>query len=410
MVNKPLTSLASGAALLALAGAAEAQTEVRVVVSHYSDATQEIFEGMAADFEAENPDIDIVVEDVAWGALQQRLTTDIAGGTAPDISIIGTRWLVDFVENGIVEPLDGYITDEFEDRFIDVFMEPSTIDGTVYGLPVAASARVMYYNKALLEEAGVDGPPETWDELKEAARKVDALGDDIVGFGLQGGGDTEVDAYYYYALWTHGGEIIEEDGTSGLDSEAAIAAASTYEELVEEGLTQDGVTSYNRQDIESMLKQGRVGMILSGPWLRGQLQDEAPDIDYGIAPIPRGTEQATYGVTDSIVIFSMSDVKDEAYRFLEEAAFSEKWRREFTLEEGFLPVFKSVAEDPHFADDPELKAFTDMLPFARFAPLIPNWQEMADTTKAALQRIYIGEAEPEEAMPEAAAQIDRILN
>lgn len=393
---------------LTIAGIAQAATEVRVIVSHYSDQTAPIFEAMAEEFEAANPDIDIIIEDVAWGALQQRLTTDIAGGTAPDISIIGTRWLVDFVENDIVEPLDSFMTDDVRGRFIETFMAPSTIDGQIYGLPVAASARAMYYNQDLLDQAGVD-VPTTWDELKVAAEGVSALGDDIYGFGLQGGGDTETDAYWYYSLWTHGGDIIV-DGKSGIGSEQAIEAATVYKDLVDSGLTQPGVTNYNRQDVESMLKQGKVGMILSGPWLRGQMKEEAPDVNYGIAPIPMGSDQATYGVTDSIVVFSSSDVKEEAWKFLSESAFTDKWRNEFTIKEGFLPVFKSVAEDPTFADDPQLKAFTDMLPYARFAPLVANWQEMADTTKSALQTIYLGEAEPGTAMPDAAAKIDQILN
>ncbi|MGI9420691.1 MAG: ABC transporter substrate-binding protein, partial [Geminicoccaceae bacterium] len=276
----------SGAAAIALgvglAGTASA-AEVRVIVSHYSDQTAPIFEAMAEEFEAANPDIDVTIENVAWGNLQQRLTTDIAGGTAPDISIIGTRWLVDYVENGVVEPLSGYMDDEFNGRFIETFMGPSTIDGEIYGLPVAASARAMYYNKSLLEEAGVAEPPATWDDLEAAAEKVSALGDDIHGFGLQGGGDTETDAYWYYSLWTHGGDIIDENGQSGIASDAAIAATNRYKSLIDAGLTQPGVTNYNRQDVESMLKQGKVGMILSGPWLRGQMKEEAPDIDYGIA-------------------------------------------------------------------------------------------------------------------------------
>lgn len=403
-----------GAAAVALgigmAFSAQAATEVKVIVSHYSDQTAPIFEAMAEEFEAANPDIDIVIEDVAWGALQQRLTTDIAAGTAPDISIIGTRWLVDFVENDIVEPLDQYMDDEFKGRFIETFMGPSTIDGQIYGLPVAASARAMYYNKSLLEQAGVGEPPATWDDLVAAAEKVSALGDDIYGFGLQGGGDTETDAYWYYSLWTHGGDIIDADGKSGIGSAEAVAAAERYKGLIDAGLTQPGVTNYNRQDVEGMLKQGKVGMILSGPWLRGQMKEEAPDVDYGIAGIPAGTAQATYGVTDSIVMFADSEVKDEAWKFLSEAAFTDKWRNEFTQKEGFLPVFNSVAADDHFASDPELKAFTDMLPYAKFAPLIANWQEVADTTKAALQQIYLGDAEVEPALKGAAEKIDGIIN
>jgi multiple sugar transport system substrate-binding protein len=392
-------------AVLSLAAGAAHAAEVRVVVAHYSDATQEIFRGMAADFMAANPDITVVIENVSWDNLQQRLTTDIAGGTAPDIAIIGTRWLVDYVANDIAEPLDACLTDEVKGRFIETFLEPSVIDGVTYGLPVAASARAMYYNIDLLAEVGHDAPPATWDELVEVATALRDAGH--YGFGLQGK-EIETDAYWYYALWSHGGDLFE-NGSSGIGSDAAIEAASLYKMMIDEGLTQPDPTGFNRQDIEALMKQGRVGMILSGPWLRGQMAEEAPDVNYGIASIPMGTEQATYGVTDSIMMFATSGVKDEACRFLTEAAFTDEWRREFTVREGFLPVFKSVAEDPAFADDPGLRAFTEMLPFARFAPLVTDWELMADTTSAALQNIYLGNADPETALKEAAARIDSLL-
>ena len=398
-------SLLAASAVMALAAGAASAAEVRVVVAHYSDATQEIFRGMAADFMEANPEITVVIENVSWDNLQQRLTTDIAGGTAPDIAIIGTRWLVDYVANDIAEPLDACLTDEVEGRFIETFLEPSVIDGVTYGLPVAASARAMYYNIDLLAEVGHEAPPATWDELVEVATALRDAGH--YGFGLQGK-EIETDAYWYYALWSHGGDLFE-NGSSGIGSDAAIQAASLYKMMIDEGLTQPDPTGFNRQDIEALMKQGRVGMILSGPWLRGQMAEEAPDVNYGIASIPMGTEQATYGVTDSIMMFASSGVKDEACRFLTEAAFTDEWRREFTVREGFLPVFKSVAEDPAFADDPGLRAFTEMLPFARFAPLVTDWELMADTTSAALQNIYLGNAEPETALKEAAARIDSLL-
>lgn len=384
-----------------------AQTEVRVVVAHYSDQTADIFEGMAAEFEQNHPDIDIQIEDVNWDTLFQKLTTDIAGGTPPDVAIIGTRWLVDFVEQGIAEPLGDYMSEDFKARFIDTFMEPSVLDGQTYGLPVAASARAMYYNRELLIDAGIEQPPATWADLTDAAAAVDALSDDVYGFGIQGK-EIETDAYWYYALWTHGGELIE-DGRSGIASEAAIEAANLYLSMIDDGLTQPGVTSYSREGLQDLFKQGRLGMILTGPWLRGQLQEEAPDLDYGVAEIPAGSTSVTYGVTDSIIMFADSDVKDEAWMFLEEAAFDPKWRREFTLKEGFLPVFKSVAEDPHFKEDAELKAFTSLLPNARFAPTIPNWEEIADITSRALQQIYLGQAEPEAALSAAAEEINQLL-
>ncbi len=394
-------------AILAATSSAFAATEVRVVVSEYSSQTGAIFEGMAKDFEAANPDIDIKIEVVNWDNLEQKLTTDIAGGTAPDISIIGTRWLAGYVKEGIAEPLDGYMTPEFKAKFIEAFMAPSVFDGKIMGLPVAASARAMYYNKTLFEKAGIAQPPATWDELKTDAAKIKALGGDVYGFGIQGK-EIETDAYWYYALWTHGGDLLV-DGKSGIASDAGVQAANLYKSFIDEGLTQPGVTNYSRENMQDLFKQGRIGILLTGPWLRGMMKTEAPNVSYGVAPIPEGTTKATYGVTDSIMMFSSSEVKDAAWKFLEQAAFSDKWRTEFTVKEGFLPVTQAEAAAPELAGDPELKGFLDMLPYAKFAPTIANWEEIADTTSSALQKVYLGEADAKTALGEAAAKVDSLL-
>ena len=140
-----------GAGLLALAGAAEAGT-VRVTIAEYSKGTGPYFEAAAKAFEAANPGTKIQIEVVPWDNLQQKLTTDISAGANADLSIIGTRWLLDYVSQGIVAPLDSYITPEFKARFIDIFLTPSIMKGKVYGLPIAASARAMYYNKDVFDE------------------------------------------------------------------------------------------------------------------------------------------------------------------------------------------------------------------------------------------------------------------
>ena len=249
-----ITGCAAAAALLTGAGiGAAAASEVRVVVSYYSAQTGPIFEAMAEEFEKANPDIDIQIEVVNWDNLEQKLTTDVAGGTAPDISIIGTRWLAGYVQEGIAEPLDEYMSDDFKAKFIETFMSPSVFDGQTYGLPVAASARAMYYNKAMFEQAGIAEPPATWDELKDAAAKIKALGNDIYGFGIQGK-EIETDAYWYYAFWTHGGELLV-DGKSGIASDAGVQAANLYKSMIDEGLTQPGVTGYNRENLQDLFKQ-----------------------------------------------------------------------------------------------------------------------------------------------------------
>lgn len=164
------TLLAAGLGLAALTSIAFAGT-VRVTVAEYSAKTRPYFEAAKKAFEAANPGAEIQIEVVPWSELLQKLTTDINAGTNADISIIATRWLIDFVKQDVAEPIDGLMTPEFKGRFIEALLTPSIIDGKTYGLPVAASARALYYNKELFEKAGITEPPKTWDDLKVAAEK-----------------------------------------------------------------------------------------------------------------------------------------------------------------------------------------------------------------------------------------------
>ena len=398
----------SSVAALALSSAAYAQT-VRVTVAEYSSKTGPYFEKAATEFEAANPGTDIQIEVVPWDVLQQKLTTDISGNANADLAIIGTRWLIDYVSEGVAAPLDSYITPDFKARFIDTFLSPSVMDGATYGLPIAASARAMYYNKTLFEQAGIAEPPKNWDEVAAAAEKIKALGGDSYGFGLQGK-EIETDVYFYYAFWSQGGNLIDADGTSGLDSEAAYKAAEIYKSLIDKGLTEPGVTSLNREDVQNLFKQGRVGMMITAPFLSNQIKEEAPDLQYGVTAIPAGPtgDRGTYGVTDSIILFENSQNKETAWKFLDYIFTTDK-RVEFDENEGFLPVNAEEAKMPMFAENADLKAFAELLPDARFAPVIAGWEEIASVTSNALQRIYLGEGEIKAELDAAAAEIDGII-
>ena len=89
------------------------------------------------------------------------------------------------------------------------------------------------------------------------------------------------------------------------------------------------------------------------------------------------------------MIFKSSTMKDVAWKFLSEAAFTDKWRREFTLKEGFLPS-SSRWRPTRTSPTTRARGVHRNAAHAKFAPIIPNWEEMADTTAGALQQIYLG--------------------
>ena len=404
MIRRSGMVLAAALAVAFGAGAARAET-VRVTAAYYSDKTGPYFDKMAEEFHKANPGIDIKVEVVNWDNLLQKLQTDISGGTNADISIIGTRWLLDFVKDDQAEPLDGYMDQAFKDRFIGTFLAPAQIGGKTYGLPIAASARALYFNKDLFAQAGISAPPATWDEVQQDAAKLKAKG--IAGFGLQGKA-IETDVYWYYALWTYGGDVVGKDGHAAFAGDAGVKALTMYKSMIDKGLTEDGPTNYTREDLQNLFKQGRVAMVITAPFLINQIAAEAPKLNYGIAPVPKETTSATYAVTDSVVLFKNSKVKKAAWKFLD-FLFTKQPRIDFTKGEGFLPTTKAEAEDTYFTTNERLQTFVKLLPSAHFAPTVTGWEDTAKAVSDAVQSVYVGKAEPAPALKQAAGIADQAL-
>jgi multiple sugar transport system substrate-binding protein len=401
------TSLAAGASLLFLAGAAFAST-VRIAVPEYSARTKPYFSDAEHAFEAANPGIDIQVDIVPREDFRRRLATELGENANPDLALISARWLVDFVKLDAIEPLDGFITDDFRGRLIAPFLSAAMMDGKTFGLPFTASVRALYYNRDLFGRAAIDQAPRTWDELKIAAEKISGLGDGRYGYGLAGNG-VEADVSFYYAMWGQGVEVIDENGRSGLASDGAIAAAKFTKELIDKGATQPAVTSFPREGVDNLFKEGKLGMVVANPALAKEIREHGRGVSYGVAVVPAGPTGArgTYGEADLAVLFKNSKAKDDAWKFLD-YLFTADQRARFTQGEGVLPVTVEEAKSEHYVNDPDLRAFVELLPLARFTPPIAGWEIVAQRTTEALQKIYLG-AEIEATLKAVAEEINRIL-
>jgi multiple sugar transport system substrate-binding protein len=297
------TACVAGLCLAVLTGAALAGS-VKIIVPQYIARTGPYFVDAEREFEAANPETDIQVEMVPWADLRRKLATDMGEGKNPDLAIVGSRWLVDFVKLDAVEPLDGFIGDELKSRFIAPFLTVAMLEGKTYGLPFTASVRALYYNKGLFGRVGAAEAPKTWDELKATAEKITALGDGLYGYGLPGKG-VEADVYYYYVMWGQGVEVIDENGRSGLASDGAVAAARFYKELIDKRATQPAVTSFPEESVEGLFKEGKLGMMIAGPLLAKEIRERGGGLNYGVAPVPAGPTGAggTFVEADAIMMF-----------------------------------------------------------------------------------------------------------
>lgn len=386
-----------------------AKTKISFLAMEYDTNTRPFMQRLEEKFEAANPDIDLRIEVIDWNAGFQKLSTLISANNAPDLANIATLWLPELVNLGVVEPLDGFLSEQMRERFIPKTLRGAAYEGKLYGLPIAVSARALYCNTKLLADAGAK-VPTNWDELLDAARKCTNRDKGIYGFGMQGA-KTETDVYFYYFLWANGGSILSEDKSKAtFNSPQGVEALQFMVDLIHKyKVTQPDPTAYGREDLQDLFKGGRLAMMITGPWFWGMLEKDVPDLEYELAPIPARKEQVTMAVTDNLIMFKSCADKQAAWRFIE-FFYQPELRREWAQTFGMLPELKEVAQSDFITSSKQWSLLMSLLPSGRFVPLHPRWVSIAEEIKAGLQQAQLQTKSPKEALDAAAERVNRILS
>ncbi len=384
------------------------KSEVRFFAMEYDTNTRPFLDKVEEQFEAANPDIDLRVEVIDWDAGRNKLSTLISADNAPDLANIATLWLPELANLDVIQPLDDMVSDDMRERFVPKTLRGATYDGKLLGLPIAVSTRALYCNTKLLAAAGVE-IPTNWDELLAAARACTDRDEGVYGFGIQGA-KTETDIYFYYFLWANGGSILSEDNTKAtFDSPEGIEALQFMIDMIhEQQVTEPDTTAYDREDLQELFKSERLAMFITGPWFWGMLDRDTPNVEYELAPIPKGEEQVTMAVTDNLVMFKSCEDKEAALRFIE-FFYDHDLRVEWAETFGMLPELKSVADSDYITQSKQWSLLMSLLPSGRFVPLHPRWTTVSDEIRNAMQEAQLQSKTPEQALHDAAERVNTIL-
>jgi multiple sugar transport system substrate-binding protein len=379
--------------------------KVRAVWMEYDARYNTFWQDLERDFEAANPGVDVETVIVPWNEGHDRLVTWIAGNQAPDLAIVATRWILEFADTGVVEPMDTLFPKEFLNGFIAPALE-ARVKGRLYGLPVALSARALYYRTDLIKT-----PPDTWPDLIRAARQAHKP-PRVYGLGISGKKYAELTEFVYY-LYGNGGDFftVTPDGGYGtcrVNDAAGIEALQMMVDLVHtHRVTEPDVAQHDRDTLQDLFLAGKLAMIETGPWFAGMAQERAKDLKWAVAPMPRnqGKQQHTLLVTDSIMVSKASPHKDAVVKFLQ-FFYQDRRRLAFNKDFGMLPVRTGVAKDAYF-QRPTVKPFIDQLPGAKPWPLMAEWSKAEDVMWNAVTAALLRTKTPKQALDDACRQIDR---
>ena len=371
-------------ALVLLITGCAARTDNRTRVEFWALGREgEVVVELVRDFERQNPDIHVDVQQMPWTASHEKLLTSFVGDSTPDVSLIGNSWIPEFEAIGAIADLTaraaGSKVVDQRDYFAGIWAT-NLVDEKLYGIPWYVDTRVMFYRSDILRAAGFPEAPKSWSEWVRAAAAVRGLGHEYaillptnewtqpVALGLQ------VDA-----------PLLAQGGRYGAFSEPRFRRAfDFYLDFFERG---DAPVLSNTQvaNVFQQFAEGEFAMYITGPWQIGEFRRRLPENmqdKWMTAALPAPDEKEWPGTSlaggGSLVIFERSERKDAAWKLIEFLSAPEQQVRFFQLC-GDLPARRSAWSHPVLANDKHLKAFRTQLENVKPTPAVPQWEQIATT-------------------------------
>lgn len=354
-------------------------------------------------FEQENPNIKVRVVQIPWNLAYDKMITAVAGGTAPDLAQVGTTWMAAFAAMGALLPLDEFV-ERSETVSADLFFPGSWSTGkvgaVVYGIPWYVDVRVLYYRTDILQAAGFEQPPATWEELFRVGQALAEKGD----YGLALSSHWQE---FLPFVWQAGGRVLDETFTEPRVTEPEfIEALEFFVSLFQAGIAPIGETI----DLFEAFRTGFYPMFFSGPWMVELISQRLPDIEgkWSISLMPQKATRASFVGGSNWAIFSGTRYPEECWRFIEFMSRTDvqvEWHRILKA----LPAVRQAWQDPLLAEAPLLQIFAAQLEEAVAPPATPAWEEIAQALSIRVEEAIRGVHSPSEAARLLDQDIRRIL-
>lgn len=292
--------------------------ELKVAI--WDTQQQKGLEEILKDFTAETG-IKASMQVLDWNSYWTLLEAGATGGDMPDVFWMHSNEAVKYMSNDILLDITDKVNSSSKlemDKFPQDLKDMYTYDGKIYAVPKDMDTIAMWYNKTMFDEAGLDYPTEdwTWDEFYETAKKLTKDDGSQYGFAMNPSNEQDT---WMNIVYTMGGTIIKEDGTSGFDDPNTIKAMEFVDKLVKDVCPPANTMSETGTDV--LFQSGKVAMISQGSWMVAGFKDnEYLTQNCDVVRLPK---DATTGKSVSLynglgwAASAGTSMPDEAFQLLE---------------------------------------------------------------------------------------------
>ena len=356
-------------------------------------------------------DIEFIPRNDSGGGYSDKINASVMSGDLPDVITVDGPNISAYAANGIIQPL-AELSEEEKSAYLDSILDQGTVNDKLYALGAMESSVGLYYNKAILEEAGIAVPdkdhPWTFSEFLDILEQLKPIMDSKNGYPLDMTFPVGESSIYYYApfIWSNGGDLISEDGLTADGYFNSDKNAEVFQYF--RGLVENKYMSAT--PIENLFESGRAAFKFDGAWEVNTIYTSYPDIELGVAPYIVGDNWngERYTPTGSWA-YAVSSECDKVEAATELVKWMSGVESSITLYENIKSMpstYAAYEQISTFTEDENYKALYEQLrDYGHPRPQTPAYPQLSSSFQQTLENVAISGMDAKEQLSKAEERI-----
>lgn len=357
-------------------------------------------------FEERYPGTKITIEGLSGNDILSKFTTAAMAGAGPDVvALDNAGWPIDLAAMGLLEPLDDQIKNT-ENKYLQGPLDSGLFEGSYYSVPWYYNNTGLYYNKRILSEIGKTEAPATWEEFEEDVKLATEKG--------YAGVSTRPDGYAIFNIFFENdnpvidtsGErpVVTVNNESGKEAFAFWTGLHTKYHAFPEGMkdASDWAAAYNTFISDDCL------FFVCGDWGYKNIESGNPNLEFGLAPMPKGKVQAVCLGGKNLAINVNSSKKDLAWAFVEYLTSKEC---DFVLTEKVCIAGRSDADVSEVLKiNPDYQVFVDEAAYTVPRPRVKNSASLDEKMSDAFKKVLFDQMSAQQALDELEVELNDFID
>lgn len=386
-------------AMLVISGSVSAATQINALFMTQAAYSENDIRAMTSDFEKQHPDVKVNLEFVPYEALHDKIVAARgAGGNGYDVVLFDAIWPAEFSRYDLLQDVSSRIAADEREKIFPGAMNTVVYQGKTLGMPWILDTKYLYYNKAMLDKAGIKTPPASWQQVMDDAKVLKDKG--IVKYPLVWSwSQAEALVCDYTTLVSGFGGSFYQNGKLDFSTPASLKAVTLMKTSLDQGLSNPASREYLEEDVRKAFSNGDAAFALNWTYMYNMANDPKQSKvagDVGIVPAPGDTPDKPGAVNGSmgLGIAKASQHPEEAWQYIHYLTSQPVQDKYAKLS---LPVWKASYQDPAVAKGQEslIAAADKSLNVMLSRPETADYSRLSNTLQQQLQSVLQGKATPD---------------